>query len=290
MTVWRPLIPFFGGAALFVALATPSVGQDAADTAGARYEVIITNATRGQTFTPVFVATHRPGVRLFQIGSPANSELATVAEEGDLGPLITRAQSSPDIFDIATTGAPPAGFVRPGESKTVIVRTRGVFDHLTIVAMLIPTNDAFVALNDVAGPNGQRVLEITAPAYDAGSERNDELCASIPGPFFAECGGPGGGGQPTGGEEGYVHVHAGIHGIGDLVASERDWPSTTASIPARRTKCSPTMAASSWNARKARWGLDATRRKQTFWPSIWRTTSSRASAASRMRESSTPTR
>ncbi len=45
-----------------------------------------------------------------------------------------------------------------------------------------------------------------ASAYDAGSERNDETCASIPGPDFVECGGPGTGGQPVGGEEGYVHA------------------------------------------------------------------------------------
>jgi hypothetical protein len=28
-------------------------------------------------------------------------------------------------------------------------------------------------------------------------------------------------GQPAGGEEGYVHIHAGIHGIGNLDASAR---------------------------------------------------------------------
>jgi len=30
-------------------------------------------------------------------------------------------------------------------------------------------------------------------AYDAGTCYNDEACASIPGPFVEECGGPGGG-------------------------------------------------------------------------------------------------
>ena len=42
--------------------------------------------------------------------------------------------------------------------------------------------------------------------------------------------GPGGGGMPAGGEEGYVHVHAGIHGIGDLDASERDWRNPVAMV------------------------------------------------------------
>jgi hypothetical protein len=67
-------------------------------------------------------------------------------------------------------------------------------------------------------------------AYDAGSEVNDELCASIPGP---DCGGAGAG-SPVGGEEGYVHVHTGIHGIGDLDPSERDWRNPVAMITVTR--------------------------------------------------------
>jgi hypothetical protein len=76
--------------------------------------------------------------------------------------------------------------------------------------------------------------EHRSPAYDAGSERNDELCASIPGPDFFECGGPGGGSQVEGGEEGFVHVHSGIHGVGDLVPAERDWRNPVARISITR--------------------------------------------------------
>jgi hypothetical protein len=47
-------------------------------------------------------------------------------------------------------------------------------------------------------------------------------------------GGAGGGGQPVGDEEGFVHVHAGIHGIGDLVAADRDWRNPVAQIAIRR--------------------------------------------------------
>jgi hypothetical protein len=116
----------------------------------------------------------------------------------------------------------------------VSVETGGNFRHLSVAAMLIPTNDGFFALNGVRGPAGSATLTFVSPAYDAGSERNDELCASIPGPNFAECGGPGGGGQPAGGEEGYVHIHAGIHGIGDLDAAQRDWRNPVAQITVRR--------------------------------------------------------
>ena len=35
----------------------------------ANYEVTITNLTRAQAFTPVLVASHRGGVKLFDLGS-----------------------------------------------------------------------------------------------------------------------------------------------------------------------------------------------------------------------------
>ncbi len=197
-----------------------------------RFEVTVTNLTRGQRFTPILVASHREGVRLFTLGSPASSELATLAEEGNTAPLKALLAGMPEVKDVADSG----GLLDPGQSVTITVETGGGFNHVSVAAMLIPTNDAFFALNDVDGPSGNRAETHRSPAYDAGSEVNDELCASIPGPFFTECGGPGGGAAVIGGEEGYVHIHAGIHGIGDLTASERDWRNPVALITIRRVR------------------------------------------------------
>jgi hypothetical protein len=98
--------------------------------------------------------------------------------------------------------------------------------------MLIPTNDAFVALDAVHLPaHGSEAHAVRA--YDAGSEINDELCVSIPGPGFAECGGPGGGGAPGSGE-GFVHVHRGIHGVGDFAPADRAWQNPVAIVRVRR--------------------------------------------------------
>ncbi len=194
------------------------------------FEVTVTNLTRGQQFTPILVASHRGGVRLFDLGSPATAELATLAEEGNTAPLMALLGGMPEVHDIATS----AGLLNPGASVTIFVEAGGRFDRVSIASMLIPTNDGFFAVNDQEGPNGTRTLTLFSPAYDAGSEINDELCASIPGPFFDECGGPGGGAMTAGGEEGYVHIHAGIHGIGDLNASERDWRNPVAKISIRR--------------------------------------------------------
>lgn len=205
---------------------------------GQQYEVTITNLTRGQQFTPVLVATHREGVTLFTLGEPASSQLATLAEEGNTGPLTSLLLSRPEVKDVQSSPAPPpaSNLIDPGESITVRVEGGQGFDHFSVAAMLIPTNDGFFALNGVEAPKGNKAVALFAPAYDAGSERNDELCASIPGPNFAECGGPGGGAAVTGDEEGYVHIHAGIHGIGDLIEADRDWRNPVAKITIRRVQ------------------------------------------------------
>src|SRR5712692_960086 len=169
------------GLTVFICAQTPTAA------AAPLFEVTVTNLTRGQQFTPILVASHREGVRLFTLGSPASSELATLAEEGNTAPLAALLLATPGVRDIATS----AGLLNPGQSVTVSVEAGAGFDHLSVAAMLIPTNDGFFALNGVKGPRGHRTLTLYSPAYDAGSERNDELCASIPGPSFTECGGAG---------------------------------------------------------------------------------------------------
>lgn len=207
---------------------------------GQRYEVTVTNLTRGQQFTPILVASHREGVNLFTLGSPASPQLSTLAEEGNTGPLTTLLLATPGVRDVVTS----MGLLNPGASVTVTVEASEIFDHLSVAAMLIPTNDGFFAINGVQGPpfdhfprgffySTDDTLTLFSQAYDAGSERNDELCASIPGPNFAECKGPGGGAK-VGGGEGYVHIHAGIHGIGDLNAAVRDWRNPIAKVTIRR--------------------------------------------------------
>lgn len=206
--------------------------QGAAWHNGPRFEVTVTNLTRGQQFTPVLVASHKEGVRLFTLGQAASTELAILAEEGNTAPLTALLSRMPEVKDVVSSN----GLTDPGKSVTLTVDAPGAFDRLSVAAMLIPTNDAFFALNEVEGPRGNKTLTLFSPAYDAGSERNDELCASIPGPSFTECGGPGGGGTPAGGEEGFVHIHAGIHGIGNLMPSRRDWRNPVAQITIRRLR------------------------------------------------------
>jgi hypothetical protein len=216
----------------FVALLT-GVGAETTAQEGSAptYEVTVTNVTRGQRFTPLLVVVHREPSELFRLGQPAQPGLVTLAEEGNITPLAELFESGETVFDVATNGT----LLDSGQSATVTVLGHDSRDRITLAAMLIPTNDAFVAVMDLKAPPRGRQVVTQAIAYDAGSEQNDELCASIPGPFFAECGGPGTGGMPGNGE-GYVHVHAGIHGVADFAPADRDWRNPVAEVVIRRVR------------------------------------------------------
>jgi hypothetical protein len=213
-----------------LALAVSSPTVEAAGRRAAVYEVTITNVTRDQTFTPFLVVAHRPRVKLFEVGQPASPELEALAENGDTAPFQAKLAATPGVRGITVGG----GLLAPGQTTTMKVQGHR-HDRISLAAMLIPTNDGFIALGS-AGPFGRRLRSTYAPAYDAGTEVNDELCASIPGPDYVECGGPGGGGAPDGGEEGFVRIHEGMHGVGDFVAATRDWRNPVAKVSVRRVR------------------------------------------------------
>jgi hypothetical protein len=205
---------------------------------GSRFEVTVTNLTKGQEFAPILVASHREGFRLFKLGEPVSPEMAILAEEGFPGPLAGVLSGMPEVKDVVTSPLNQEGTPDPGTSLTLTVKAPYPFNHISVAAMIVPTNDGFFAIDGAEAPRGKEELTLYSPAYDAGSERNDESCVSIPG-IFPECSGPSGpgnGDKPTGGEEGFVHIHAGIHGVGNFSPAKRDWRNPVAKISIRRVR------------------------------------------------------
>ena len=191
------------------------------------YRVTITNLTQSQFFTPILVASHAAGHPVFQPGQPASAELEAVAEGGDTGPLTAALEASSDTYDIGAS----EGLLAPGQSVTVEVEGRRNFRYISLVSMLIPTNDAFIGLSGMKVPRRMNnPTTIPIPAYDAGTEVNDESCAHIPGPV---CGGEG---MSAAGGEGFVYVHSGIHGTGDLAAETYDWRNPAALVTIERMR------------------------------------------------------
>ncbi len=192
------------------------------------YEVTITNISHGEFFTPIMVASHQHGVKLFKLGEAASSELEIIAESGNSNPLKDSLLASGKTLDVAQATSP----LPPGQSVTLTVRMNKKNSHISVVSMLVPSNDAFFAVNGLHVGKAKRTITVYSPVYDAGSEINDELCVSIPGPGFV-CSGEG---TNTESGEGFVHVHPGIQGIADLDKAQFDWRNPAAKITIKRVK------------------------------------------------------
>ena len=189
-------------------------------------QVTITNLTRAQPLSPPVVASHNAkGPQLFVAGQPASRELALVAEDAINGPLIRLLRGDPNVADVQQGAAP----IPPGGRATIVVDARDLLPFVSLASMLVNTNDAFIAIQHViAPPIGTATLFV--PAWDAGSEVNDEDCANIPGPA---CGDTDRSGTP---ERGFVHIHNGVHGVGDLDPAVYDWRNPVARVDIRRVR------------------------------------------------------
>jgi hypothetical protein len=149
------------------------------------------------------------------LGGEASEILQILAEDSDPTALAEAYANQMGVFfsGIYKEGSPWSG----GSNVFVTVPYRTEFPFITIAGMAMNTNDGFVALNGVRIVPG---MVITGPMYDAGSEINNELCESIPGPA---CPVESGNVRSAGGE-GFVHVHRGFFGIGgDLAVDEYAW-------------------------------------------------------------------
>ncbi|MEM9558235.1 MAG: spondin domain-containing protein [Acidobacteriota bacterium] len=194
-----------------------------ASSAQETYRIKITNVTRGQVLSPPIVVSHSIRAQVFNVGEPASAELAGVAEDADNGPLVAALQANPEVLEVLQGAGP----LPPGATAEFDIQASSSFPRLSIVGMLVQTNDAFYGLDRYPMVDGNRDWRqvIGLPAYDAGSEANNELCAFIPGPpcgnLFV---------RDTGDAEGYVHVHSGIRGIGDLSVEVYDWRNPAVSV------------------------------------------------------------
>ncbi len=205
-------------------LVISSIFATSAMAGGAKYEVTVTNLTKSVAFTPIMVAAHHKNVPLFELGEQASDAISAVAEGGDTSGLA--AMFSHPYDQVSST----AGLLMAGQSATVTFEGLGRHTRFSVASMLLPTNDAFVAAQSVRAPKrGAKTYYLRA--YDAGTETNDELCASIPGP---QCGGEPF--SPNDQGEGFIYVHSGIHGIGDLSASEYSWSNPVLKVTIERVK------------------------------------------------------
>jgi len=186
-----------------------------------KYEISFQNITHTMVLTPPIFSLSRNQIDVFQLGQPASLSLEMLAEGGATDALRDDFEAA-GVQDLIQMGMP----VLPGETAAATLEGDKT-SRLNLASMLLPTNDGFVALNGprVYSHSGTAVFMLRA--YDAGTEMNDELCASIPGP---QCGGTG---FVEGGGEGFVAPHRGTHGGGDLSPMMYSWGEPVAIVTVR---------------------------------------------------------
>ena len=228
--------------------------------------VEITNLTHAQSLTPRLVIAHDSTYDAFEAGQDASTALAWLAEAGVIDDA-QNADSSGQNFEAELGPANTdngtntwhnfGGFVAPSKSLSYPFNTMGK-PYLSVLAMLIPTNDAFAGLDSILIPTEPGTYTYTLHAYDAGTELNDELNGSRtditeagtglalggygrPGvagvgapttvPGITGEGGSGVGAKVINGEvedgtDGPIHIHRGILGDTSLTGGASDLDST----------------------------------------------------------------
>ncbi|WDE11284.1 spondin domain-containing protein [Thalassomonas haliotis] len=140
------------------------------------YEVTVTNLTYAQPLSPIAVVLHGDSA-LWTVGEMASTPLEILAEGGDNSDLIAMESVLASVSGEAAVG--------PGASTTLMVSTTDeMATHLSIVSMLVNTNDAFTGLTamDLSSLTVDNPQTWTLGVYDAGTEANSELAGTIPGP------------------------------------------------------------------------------------------------------------
>lgn len=194
------------------------------------FDVEIVNLTNGIYYTPFLAAAHTEGNNLFVTGQPASANLQAMAEGGDISGLVADVQSIGATY----VANPAGGLLPPATSTTFNLNTDGTNNtRLSIVAMLLPTNDGFAGMNAIEIPTEPGRYVYNVNAYDAGTEANDEIvngggAPGVPGIPAAPGGFAGTGGTGVAGADTnpYVHIHRGNIGDTDPNGGKSDVNST----------------------------------------------------------------
>jgi len=139
---------------------------------------------------------------------------------------------------------PAGGLLAPGASVQFALSTSGGNDHLSLTAMLVPTNDGFVGLDALSLPTASGTYRYTLNAYDAGTEANDEIvngggAPGVPGIPVDPGGANGTGATGVTATEANttVHIHRGVlgdtdpsGGISDLDSRVHRWLNPVAEL------------------------------------------------------------
>ena len=208
---------------------------------GFRYEVTLENLAATQPVSPPVAITHFFNPRLFAPGFMASPGLEAVAENGDPSLLVEELTGDRNVTEVVNVGVPltPHGQTVGSFTDSVTFEIVGLGgDRLSIVGMLICTNDGLVGGNRLTLPRHGGTRTFNLRAYDAGTELNTELSTdivdpcSVLGPVVLN--GDNNGNNNDGIEENRpVKPHRGIVGDADLLPAH-NWDNPVATLTITR--------------------------------------------------------
>jgi hypothetical protein len=206
--------------------------------------VTVQNLTHGSHFTPLLVGAHSASIHLFKAGAVASASLQAMAEGGSIAGLVGDLGSA----NATVVENPAGGLLAPGASTTTtVLNTDGASNnYLSVVAMVLPSNDGFMGLNSWPIPTIAGTYTVNVNAYDAGTEANNELLgvatAGMPGVLGipgapSGSAGTGGTGASAVDNNTTVHIHRGVlgdtnaaGGISDLDSRVHRWLNPVARV------------------------------------------------------------
>jgi hypothetical protein len=158
------------------------------------FDVTVSNTSAGAfigSLSPVSWAVHDSTTKLFQVGKSVSAGLQSLAEDGIGVTLSTELAANTHVLSKGVQGIAP---ITSGANFTFSVTPDMAHPNLSVAAMVVPSNDTFLAL----GESGVALLDATGTpradaaiaadvatllaAYDAGTEANQ---AGAAGPSMA---------------------------------------------------------------------------------------------------------
>jgi len=166
------------------------------------FSVKVINLTNNQPFSPITGLLHGSSYQPYSLGTSASSALETLAESGDNSAFLSNAN-----VDNSAAGS---GILAPGANETIMLESDDDKIRLSLLTMLVNTNDGFAAIEgvDISGLEKNESLMLHAKVYDAGTEANSEAAADVPGQM-------GEGFNMTRDDRDFVSVHSGIVSMED---------------------------------------------------------------------------
>lgn len=211
------------------------------------YEVTITNLTSGQPLSPPLLVVHDDSFHVYEPGEAASNGVIQIAENGNLAPLQAELDGAPGVLEVVTSDQGPlvpAGNPADTDFSDTVTLTvpANDGDRLSLVMMLVCTNDGFTGLDGVSLPTTageSMVLDTTS--YETGTEDNTEAFEDIMPPCQGLVGvtgdAPGTAMSNPDLAEGADRIvpHQGIQGTGGLDPDVHGWaePASTVTITAQ---------------------------------------------------------